>query len=52
LYATETCALCKDEKRKFDALEMSIWKRMEKIARADRKTNVEALEMLGEKQAI
>jgi len=35
-----------------DALEMLILRRMGKIAWIDQKTNVEMLEMLGEKQAI
>jgi len=36
--------------RSLDALEIWIWKWMEKIAWPDRKTNVEVLEMLVEKQ--
>jgi len=52
LYAAETWILRKDEKRRLDALEMKIWRRMEKIAWTDHKTNVEMLEILEEKLSI
>jgi len=42
----------KNERRRLDALEMWICRKMEKIAWTDRKTNLEVLEMLGEKQSI
>jgi len=47
-----TWTIYKDEKRRIDALEMWIWRRMEKIAWTDLKTNVEVLEMLEEKLSI
>jgi len=52
LYGAETWTLRKNEKRRPDALEMWILRRIKKIAWTDRKTNVEVLEMLGEKQVI
>ena len=52
LYGCETWALKKDEIQRLNALEMWIWRRMERVSWKDRKTNEEVLDMVGEKRSI
>ena len=52
LYASETWTLRKEEYRKLDALEMWLWRRMEKVSWTQRKTNEEILRMVGEKRRL
>ena len=52
LYASETWTLRKEEYRKLDALEMWLWRRMEKVSWTQRKTNEEILRIVGEKRRL
>ena len=52
LYGCETWALKKDEIQRLNALEMWIWRRMERVSWKDRKTNEEVMDMVGEKRSI
>jgi len=52
LYGSETWALKKDEIQRLNALEMWIWRRMEKVSYKDRKTNEEVLDIVGEKRSL
>ena len=52
LYGCETWALKKDEIQRLNALEMWLWRRMERVSWKDRKTNEEVLDMVGEKRSI
>lgn len=47
LYGCETWTLKKDDIRKLEALEMWIWRRMEKISWVDKVSNEEVLERVG-----
>src|SRR5579863_120853 len=42
----------KHEIQRLNALEMWIWRRMEKVSYKDRKTNEEVLDMVGEKRSL
>ena len=52
LYASETWTLRKEEYKKLDALEMWLWRRMEKVSWTQRKTNEEILKIVGEKRRL
>jgi len=52
LYGCETWALKKDEIRRLEALEMWIWRRMERVSWKDKKTNEEVLNAVGEQRSI
>ena len=52
LYGAETWTLKEEDIRRLNALEMWIWRRMEKISWTDKKTNEEVLRMVGEKQQL
>jgi hypothetical protein len=47
LYGSETWRLKKEGIRKLEALEMWLWRRMEKISWTDKLTNEEVLERIG-----
>ena len=52
LYGCETWVLKKEEKRKLEALEMWVWRRMAKISWMDKKTNEEVLRMVGQSRKL
>lgn len=52
LYGCETWALKKDDIQRLNALEMWIWRRMERVGWKDKKTNEEILNAVGEKRSI
>jgi hypothetical protein len=52
LYAAETWTLRKEEIRRLNALEMWLWRRMEKISWTEKKSNEEVLQMVGEKMTL
>src|SRR5580698_10282718 len=52
LYGSETWALKKDEIQRLNALEMWIWRRMEKVSYKNRKTNEEVLDIVGEERSL
>ena len=52
LYGCETWTLRKEEMDKLNALEMWIWRRIEKVSWRDKKTNEEVLKMVGEDRCL
>jgi len=52
LYAAETWTLKQTDRRRLEAFEMYIWRRMEKISRLDKVTNEEVLRSLNEDRQI
>ena len=52
LYGSETWTLRKEEKRRIDALEMWLWRRMERISWTDRVRNEDVLLRVGEKRMM
>lgn len=52
LYGCETWTLRKDELRRLEALEMWLWRKMEKISWTERKTNEEVLKIVGENKLL
>ena len=52
LYGCETSALKKDEIERLNALEMWMWRGMERVSWKDRKKNEEVLDMVGAKRSI
>ena len=48
LYGAATWTLRKEDIRRLNALEMWLWRRMEKISWKEKKTNENVLEMVGE----
>jgi len=52
LYGAETWTLRKEEMRRLNALEMWLWRRMEKISWTDKKTNEFVLEQVGETRKL
>jgi len=52
MYGSETWILKKEEKRRLEAFEMWIWRRMAKVSWMDRKTNEEVLKMVGEERKL
>jgi hypothetical protein len=52
LYGAETWTLRKEDVRRLDALEMWLWRRMEKVSWKEKKTNIEVLEIVGEKRIL
>ena len=49
LYAAETWTMLKDDLRRLEALEMWLWRRIEKISWTEKITNNEVLRRVGEK---
>lgn len=52
LYGAETWTLRKDDMRRLNALEMWLWRRMERISWVDKKTNREVLTVVGEERQL
>ena len=52
LHAAETWTIRTEERRRVEALEMWIWRRMNKIKWTDQKTNDEVLEKIGKRRKI
>ena len=52
LYGSETWTITENDKKKLEALEMWIWRRMEKVSWTEHKTNEEVLQMVEEKRAM
>lgn len=52
LFGCETWTLRKEEIRRLNALEMWMWRRMEKISWTERKTNEEVLHIIKEKKCL
>ena len=52
LYGCETWALRKEDVRRLEAMEMWIWRKMEKISWREGKTNKEVLKIVGEDRAL
>jgi hypothetical protein len=52
LYAAETWTLRKEEMRRINALEMWLWRRMEKISWTEKRTDEEVLKLIGEKRRM
>ena len=52
LYGCETWTLRKEEVRRLDALEMWLWRRMEKISWKERRTNEEVLRIIEERKCL
>jgi hypothetical protein len=52
LYGCETWTLRKEEVRRLDALEMWLWRRMEKISWTERRTNEEVLRIIEERKCL
>ena len=52
LYGCETWTLRKDEIRRLEAMEMWLWRRMEKISYTERVTNEEVLKRVGEERQL
>jgi hypothetical protein len=52
LYGCETWTLKADEIRRLNALEMWIWRRMERVSWRDKKTNQEVLNQVGENRSL
>src|SRR5687768_2172739 len=50
LYGCETCTLRKEEIRRLEALEMWLWRRMEKISWTDKISNEEVLKRVGKER--
>ena len=52
MYGCETWTLRKDEIRRLEAMEMWLWRRMEKISYTERVTNEEVLRRVGEERQL
>src|SRR5215470_10269700 len=52
LYAAETWTMLKDDLRRLEALEIWLWRRIEKISWAEKITNMEVLRRVGEKRSL
>ena len=52
MYAAETWTLRKEEMRRINALEMWLWRRMEKISWTEKRTDKEVLKLIGEKRRM
>ena len=52
LYGSETWTLKEIEKKKLEAFEMWLWRRMEKISYTEHVTNKTVLERVGEKRSL
>ena len=52
MYGAETWILRQEDRRRLDALEMWLWRRMEKISWTEKITNEAVLKMVGEKQEM
>src|ERR1700733_9708080 len=52
MYGSETWTLRKEDTKRLEALEMWIWRRMEKISWREHKTNAEVLQQVGEKRTM
>ena len=52
LYGAETWTLRKEDERRLNALEMWLWRRMEKISWKEKRTNESVLEMVGEQRKL
>ena len=52
LYGAETWTLRKEDVRHLNAMEMWMWRRMEKISWTEKKTNESVMEMVGESQKL
>jgi len=52
LYASEKCCLTTEDILRLEAMEMWIWRRIEKINRTDRLSNEEMLQRVGEKRQL
>ena len=50
LYGAETWTLRQEDVRRLDALEMWLWRRMEKISWKEKRTNEEVLKLVGERR--
>ena len=51
-YACETWTLRKKERDKLNALEMWVWRRMEKVSWMDKKKNEQVLREVGEERRL
>jgi len=49
LYGAETWTLRQEDRRRLDAFEMWLWRRMEKISWTEKMTNEAVLKIVGEK---
>ena len=52
LYGAETWTLRQEDRRRLDAFEMWLWRRMEKISWTEKMTNEAVLKIVGEKQRM
>ena len=52
LYGAEIWTLRQEDRRRLDALEMSLWRRMEKISWTEKMTNEAVLKIVGERQIM
>jgi hypothetical protein len=52
LYACETWSLRKEDRKRLNAFEMWVWRRMERVSWTERKTNEEVLSMIQESRQI
>ena len=52
LYGAETWTIRKEDRRQLEALEMWIWRKKNKISWTEKKSNVEVLEMMGERRKL
>ena len=52
LYCAETWSLRKEDIRRIEALEMWLWRRMERISWTEKVTNEEGLRRIGEKRTM
>lgn len=52
MYGSETWTLRKEEKRRLEAFEMWVWRRMTKVSWTDKKTNEEVLRMVGQSRKL
>ena len=52
LYGCETWTINGQDKKKLEAMEMWIWRRLLKISWTERKSNVDVLNQVGEKRIL
>ena len=52
MYGAETWTLRQEDRRRLDAFEMWLWRRMEKISWTEKMTNEAVLKIVGEKQRM
>ena len=52
LYGSETWTLRKEDIRRLEAVEMWLWRRMERVSWMDKITNEEILNKVGEKRQL